>query len=69
MRKLFFGEKWWKRKLALYTEAKELLTEERKRGQDEEDRERKQRHDVSEEFNQLEILEIKKRRRKKAVVK
>lgn len=67
MRKRFFGSRWWKRKLARYAEAKELLERERHQVQELEDMERRQRYIMSEELKNesIELFEIKKRRAKK----
>lgn len=67
MRQMFFGPRWWKRKLAVYGEAKELLEQEKRVAQEKEERERKQRYEMSEEYEKeaIDIWEIKKRRRKK----
>ncbi|KAL7555224.1 hypothetical protein ACHAWF_018875 [Thalassiosira exigua] len=67
MRQRFFGARWWKRKLERYAEAKELLEEEQRKEQAMEDRERRQRYEVSEELKNesMELFEIRKRRKKK----
>mmetsp|Transcript_40343 Transcript_40343/g.84407 ORF Transcript_40343/g.84407 Transcript_40343/m.84407 type:complete len:505 (-) Transcript_40343:57-1571(-) len=67
MRQRFFGPRWWKQKLGRYTEAKELLEQEKQKEQELEDIERKQRYIVSEELKNesMELFEIRKRRRKK----
>lgn len=67
MRQRFFGPRWWKRKLAQYAEAKELLKEEQRQVQERDEMERRQRYEVSKELRNegLDLLEIKKRRKKK----
>ena len=67
MRQRFFVPRWWRRKLARYAEAKELLEEEQQKRKELDDLERRQRYEIAEELKNesLDLFEIKQRRKKK----
>ena len=68
MRQRFFGPRWWRRKLARYAEAKELLEEVQQKQKELDDLERRQRYEIAEELknDSLDLFEIKNRRKKKS---